>query len=63
MKTSPSLAGMFKTDHPRAVDRYVDYFGGSEPRCHLGERLTSAGEAPPVLAGGEPTRWLEASSA
>ena len=52
-----------KTDHPRAVDRYIDYFGGSEPRCHLGERLTPAGEAPSALAGGEPTRWLEASSA
>jgi hypothetical protein len=63
MKTSPSLAGMFKTDHPRPVDRYIDYFGGSEPCCRVGERLTPAGEAPPALAGGEPTRWLEASSA
>ena len=63
MKTSPSLAGMFKTDHPRAVDRYIDYFGGSESRCHVGDRFTPAGGAPPALAGDEPTRRLEASSA
>ena len=47
MKTSPFLAGMFKTDHPRAVDRYSDYFGESEPRCHLGERSRPRQVKPP----------------
>ena len=62
MNTSPSLAGMFKNDHSRAVDRYIDYFGGPESCSHVGDRFTTAGEAPP-LAGAELTRQLEASSA
>ena len=62
MKTSPSRAGMLKNDHARAVDRYIDYFGGPESCRHVGDRFTTAGEAPP-LAGAELTRQLEASSA
>jgi len=53
---------MFKNDHSRAVDRYIDYFGGPES-CRVGDRFTTAGEAPPPLAGAELTRQLEAASA
>jgi hypothetical protein len=26
--TTPARPSLFKADHPRAIDRYIDYFGG-----------------------------------
>ncbi len=63
MKAPPSLASMFRNDHPRAVDRYIDYFGGSAPPCRVGDRFTPVSEVPPALAGDNPARRIEASSA
>jgi hypothetical protein len=28
-RTRESRRLLFKTDHPRAIDRYIDYFGGA----------------------------------
>jgi hypothetical protein len=33
----PRPAALFKRDHPRAIDRYIDYFGGGLPGVRDGE--------------------------
>jgi hypothetical protein len=35
---------LFKTDHPRAIDRYIDYFGGRGPRTRFDD---ACGDEPP----------------
>jgi hypothetical protein len=46
-RREPALSrrGFFKTDHPRGIDRYIDYFGGatSDP---CGEALLDCFEDP-----------------
>ncbi len=39
--SQPRAARLFKRDHPRLIDRYIDYFGGTlyDP---CGERLLDA---------------------
>ena len=39
---SVDAGSLLRTDRPRAIDRYIDYFGGSVPEDHFG--LASRGE-------------------
>lgn len=41
---SDPLRRFFKKDHPRRVDRYLDYFGGPPPRA---DRTVGDGTIPP----------------
>jgi hypothetical protein len=36
--------GLFKIDHPRAIDRYIDYFGGPTGDAGLAELLDRFGD-------------------
>ena len=33
---------LFKADHPRAIDRYIDYFGGTDESAETDEEMDSA---------------------
>jgi hypothetical protein len=47
--------GLFKPDHPRAIDRYIDYFGAATSQADpCGERLLDCLEADDARAGDVP---------
>jgi hypothetical protein len=42
--TGPASRSPFKRDHPRGIDRYIDYFGGPRRRPRLSAARLAASE-------------------